>query len=99
MTSTAGWVSDPDTRGTFRLILSCLIILSLCVWSALHLNVPAPKESSLKRLGRKTLWVIMGVLAPEFVLFTAFSQWRVTTNATREWNKILERQRKAGQDP
>lgn len=33
---TTGWVSEPDTRGTFRLVFSCLIALSLCVWLALE---------------------------------------------------------------
>ena len=62
-------------------------------------HVPAQKEASLKRLGRKTLWVITGVLAPELVLFTASSQWRIAKNTTRELNQILERQQKADQDP
>ena len=38
--STARWRPEPDVRGTFSILSSCLITLGLCAWSALHLNVP-----------------------------------------------------------
>jgi len=38
--STVGWVSDPNGRGTLSLIISCVVTFTLCVWSALHVNVP-----------------------------------------------------------
>ncbi|KAK3366188.1 hypothetical protein B0T24DRAFT_670298 [Lasiosphaeria ovina] len=123
--STTGWMSEPDTRGTFRLVVSCLATLSLCVYTALHLNVlPGRPESPAKsntrppteastntlfaRLKRalniksrphlaevkslrapfsttfvaKTKWVLLGMFAPELVVYTAWSQWRTARKLT-----------------
>ncbi|KAK0649662.1 hypothetical protein B0T16DRAFT_492250 [Cercophora newfieldiana] len=94
------WVPEPATRGTFRLLISCLATLSLCVYSALHLNVsPALKRkgrSGLKdgdgqllsqssfsaTFSRKATWVLIGMFAPEFVVYSAWSQWRTARKLT-----------------
>lgn len=44
---TVGWQSDPDGRGTFTLVSSCVFTLTICVYSAMHLNVPPRRESVL----------------------------------------------------
>ena len=36
---TVPWQQEPSTHGTFRLFISCVITLSLCVWTAIHLNI------------------------------------------------------------
>jgi hypothetical protein len=73
--STVGWVPDPDGRGTLSLVISCVVTLTLCVWSALHLNVP-PANSTFRQLAlEKTKWVIYGIFAPELVVATAASQY------------------------
>lgn len=36
--------AEPDTRGTFRLLVSCVTTLSLCAYTAVHLNIPAKRE-------------------------------------------------------
>lgn len=94
---TTGWVSEPDTRGTFRLVFSCLIALSLCVWLALHLNVPPQNQSSLRRLGRKIIWVGVGLLAPELVLYTAWYQWRLAKKVTKRIRHVIGEQREVRQ--
>lgn len=37
-----------DTRGTWSLLYSCIFTLALCVYSAIHLNIPA-RENVLLR--------------------------------------------------
>jgi len=69
----ARWTPEPSTRGTFGLISSCVITLSLCVWSCVHLNVPDHKGER-KQIWRKIGWVIVGSLVPEMVVFTAWYQ-------------------------
>jgi hypothetical protein len=32
------WHSEPNTRGTFSILCTCTVTMSLCVWTALHLN-------------------------------------------------------------
>ena len=70
-----GYVGDPSGRGTASLIISCLLTLILCVWSALHLNVPQHGTKPVQSLLISIRWIITGVFAPELVVFTAWRQW------------------------
>lgn len=70
-----GFVSDPNRRGTVTLVTSCLLTLLLCVWSALHLNVPYQRASKWTKFRTNVKWVCIGVYAPELVVFTAWRQW------------------------
>ncbi|RPB08409.1 hypothetical protein P167DRAFT_512310 [Morchella conica CCBAS932] len=67
--------AEPQGRGTMGLILSCLITLTLCVWTAIHLNINVDPSPG-KKLRRKALWLFIGLFAPELVLWAAFEQWR-----------------------
>ena len=73
--SYVGYVGDPNGRGTASLVISCVLTLILCVWSALHLNVPRQNDSVLQCLSLYIRWIITGVYAPELVVFTAWRQW------------------------
>ncbi|KAK3345005.1 hypothetical protein B0H65DRAFT_573650, partial [Neurospora tetraspora] len=42
------WVTEPDIRGTFSILSTCIVTLVLCVWTAIHLNVPGHKEGAMK---------------------------------------------------
>jgi hypothetical protein len=96
------WQPEPQVRGTFRLIVSCLITLSLCVWTAVHLNIPSPatKDSDIN-VGRfrrwrsnyafrRTRWVILGILAPEIVVYSAWKQWRSARALTSKIKKLAK---------
>lgn len=74
-TALVGYVGDPNGRGTSSLVISCLLTLVLCVWSALHLNVPRQSDTRLHCLMVNVRWIITGVYAPELVVFTAWRQW------------------------
>lgn len=69
------WVADADNRGTWNLLYSCVFTLALCVWTAIHLNVPAAGESRHRQLFRKAQWVIAAIFAPELAVYTAWQQW------------------------
>lgn len=84
-----GWVSDPNGRGTASLIISCLLTLGLCVWSALHLNIPAKNESNREYWLRRVKWSISGVLVPEIVVLLAWRQWTSAGRLTNEINKVF----------
>lgn len=81
-TQTIGWVSEPDGRETFSLMTSCVLTLSLCVWSAMHLNIPHYRESRWQYWLRHVKWGLVGVFAPELVVFAAWRQY-VSANAVR----------------
>ena len=71
-----GFVSDPDGRGTLSLLLSCALTLVLCVWSALHLNIPRHGVTRREKLWTNIRWITAGIYAPELVVFTAWRQWK-----------------------
>ena len=72
---TVGWVSDPDGRGTSSLILTCLVTLGLCVWSAVHLSIPERNQSSFQHTLQYMKWSIIGIFGPELVVFVAWKQY------------------------
>lgn len=69
------WRPNPSTRGTYDILSTCVITMSLCVWSALHLNIPEYGSSS-HGLPSKIRWVLIGLLVPEVVAWAAFQQRR-----------------------
>ena len=60
-----------------------MITINLCVWTAVHLNIPAKidkRQTLWNRLWSnyycvRTGWVLLGLLAPELVVYTAWMQW------------------------
>jgi hypothetical protein len=70
----ASWRNEPATRGTWNILSSCLITLGLCLWTALHLNIPRHKEGAWLSQIRKTGWLLLGLLAPEMLAYTAWYQ-------------------------
>ncbi|KAK7972231.1 hypothetical protein PG988_006365 [Apiospora saccharicola] len=85
-TKLVGYVNDPDGRGTPSLIISCLLTLVLCVWSALHLNVPSQHATRLDIFLLNLRWVIAGLYSPELVVFAAWRQW----SSARILQKLVE---------
>jgi hypothetical protein len=63
---TLSWRPEPTTRGTFGLLSSCITTIVLCVWTAVHLNIPEHGRTS-RHVWRKLKWVIIGLTAPEIV--------------------------------
>ncbi|KAI4695855.1 uncharacterized protein J4E88_000025 [Alternaria novae-zelandiae] len=80
-----GFVSSPNARGTLDILWSCLSILVLSTWSILHLNVPTQSTPSGKtqdykrkaiRFLAKLKWMAVNVVAPEWALGKAWSDYR-----------------------
>lgn len=67
------WHPEPQFRGTFSILSSCLITMSLCIWTSLHLNVPEHRKEHLQKY-RKAGWMVLGLLAPELVAWNAWEQ-------------------------
>ena len=70
---TAQWQPDSTSgRGTWTVLSACIITLALCVYTALHLNVPGHKISTASIVDLKTKYVLYGLLAPELIVFNAW---------------------------
>ena len=65
-----GWQGDPNGRGTWTILWSCLATIFICTWSALHLDVPNRHEWWYLML-RKLGWMCIASTAPEIVLLYA----------------------------
>ncbi|KAK0652743.1 hypothetical protein B0T16DRAFT_369522 [Cercophora newfieldiana] len=79
----ATWKPEPSERGTFGILSTCIITLGLCVWTAIHLNVPA-RNGQMQQFLRKVGWMVFGFLAPELVAFTAIQQYATATKLSKE---------------
>ncbi|KAI4102608.1 MAG: hypothetical protein L6R37_004321 [Teloschistes peruensis] len=70
------FVREPDGRGTWSLLYSCLFTLALCVWTAFHPNVKSPEASEVGKYRLKIYWIFFAIFAPELGVLTAFKQNR-----------------------
>ena len=83
-----GWVSGPKERGTWQILYSCLFTLLLCVYTAIHLNVPHKDDTAFRFWLRKLKWVVIAVFAPELVVYAAFEQWYLAREFLGKLQKI-----------
>jgi len=100
------WEPEPTRRGTFGILSTSIITLGLCIWTAVHLNLPALDEAPWdwvcrRRLWkdswswpgqtlRKAVWTILGFLAPEMVAFAAYRQYKDASSLSAKMNKLRE---------
>ncbi|THX49705.1 hypothetical protein D6D08_09929, partial [Aureobasidium pullulans] len=71
--------------GAAGILSSCLTTLTLCVWTAIHLNLPEQGKQHLQKY-RKAGWLVLGLLAPEIVAWNAWEQYLKASRATRKFN-------------
>jgi hypothetical protein len=50
------WVQSPATRGTANILYSCLLTISLCVYTTLHLNILARGTTPFRNLLKR--WIL-----------------------------------------
>ncbi|KAJ4485421.1 hypothetical protein J3R30DRAFT_3283205 [Lentinula aciculospora] len=70
------WQPDPDFRGTYNIISTCLATLLLCLWSAVHVDVPI-HPCKWRGLWVRIGWTSIGLVTPETLLFIAYRQWTI----------------------
>ncbi|KAJ6546060.1 hypothetical protein DFH09DRAFT_1367498 [Mycena vulgaris] len=61
----------------------CIFTLGLCVWTAIHLNIPE-QAAGARQFLRKLTWLGVGLLAPEIVTFIAWNQHATAGRLVRE---------------
>jgi hypothetical protein len=87
----SSWMPPAKVRGTSDVLWSCVVTLSLCVYTAIHLNVPPADEGYFAFWRRKTKWVLLAIFAPEIVVYTAFQQWSEAKKTIRELNYLINK--------
>jgi hypothetical protein len=88
---TVGFVKEDNQRDTISLLISCFATLGLCVYSAVHLNVPRKAEGNCRVSLRELQWCVIGLFAPELILYTA---WRQLASARQLCLEVEEVNRK-----
>ena len=83
-----GFMPEPDGRGTFAVIWSCLFTWIICLWSVVQLNLPAINDPKMLWYMRKIGCFCLGAVAPELVVTIAFTQWRDARNSLDGMNKV-----------
>ena len=83
-----GWQPNPSRRGAPAILESCVFTIIACTWSILHLNVPAPSDSSSTRLRRKIWGAVLTVFMPEVVLAHAIVERSAAVEALKELRSV-----------
>ncbi|THW34039.1 hypothetical protein D6D21_09758 [Aureobasidium pullulans] len=78
---TATWHPEPRGRGTFGLLSSCITTLVLCVYTAVHLNIPEHGKE------RQQYFRKIGPACPRNRCLNAWEQYRTASRITQVVHK------------
>ena len=83
-----GWVSQPNGRGTLDVVWSCLITIFFCSWCILCLNIPAADEGEWRQFARKFKYLVLAIMFPELIFFSAFGQNSAARISVESFGKL-----------
>ena len=97
-TTNVNFVSSPDSRGTLDILWSSLFTIFTCTWTIQHLNVPEQREGRdrgrkgdlkwmLKGVYKSVKWMLLTMVAPEFVIGKACAD---LVQAKKDLRKLLK---------
>jgi hypothetical protein len=89
MVETLGWTPAPDSRGTLNILWTCLATMALCVWTAVHRNIPLVYSFWTSVLERLRL-MFLAIIFPEFILTSAWDERRQANALFLEVKTLLE---------
>lgn len=81
------WISQPNYRGSYDILWTCLLTVFICTYTILCLNVPASKDTWLTILCRRILWMFLAIIGPEFVLTYAAGQWSRAAQSVKAFHE------------
>ena len=70
-TGPLSWIPHSTTRSVYDIITTCFSTMIICVWSALHMNIPTRPRGFVKTFLIKVGWVVLGILMPDLLLLVA----------------------------
>ncbi|KAG1840874.1 hypothetical protein C8R48DRAFT_679441 [Suillus tomentosus] len=74
-------------RTLWNIVSSCVLTLFACIYSAIHPNIPSPKDSPVLILWRRLGIMIMALIVPELIVTWAMRQWISARHVTRKFKK------------
>ncbi|EXJ70427.1 uncharacterized protein A1O5_06495 [Cladophialophora psammophila CBS 110553] len=81
-----GWVNQPNGRGTWDIIQTCIVTLILCSWSSLVLNI-CSRKGRVSFLKNKLRWMLFTLFWPEITLGVAYEQWESASQCVEDFSK------------
>ena len=88
-TDIVSWAHEPQGRGTIGLLWSCLITIFLCTWSAIHPNIPAATESLWDIFWRRQAYMLLALVAPEFLALCAVDDFLMTRTLRKKVDSLV----------
>ena len=85
------WMPPATVRGTVDILYTCVFTITLCVYTAIHINVPPRGASPMWWYLRKFKWTITGISAPEAVLVTAVNQFQQAMRLRKALNNEINK--------
>ncbi|MCJ1446973.1 MAG: hypothetical protein MMC23_007481 [Stictis urceolatum] len=82
-----GWVDQPNFRGTWDILWTCLVTVFISTYTLLCLNVPPRSDSSLEIVFQRICWMCLAIMAPEIVLTYAAGQWSRARQSVEAFRK------------
>ncbi|KAL2838506.1 hypothetical protein BJX68DRAFT_272582 [Aspergillus pseudodeflectus] len=89
MVETLGWTPAPDSGGTLNILWTWLATMALCVWTAVHPNIPLVYSFWTSFLERLRLMFLV-IIFPEFILTSAWEERRQANALFLEVKTLLE---------
>lgn len=74
-------------RETSDIIVSCLVTVFACTWTAIHPNMPSPTDSRWVIFKRRVITMIYALLAPEAITAWALAQHLAARHIAYEYNR------------
>lgn len=76
------------TRTLWTIVSSSVLTLFACIYTAIHPNIPSPKDSPNHILRRRLGIMIMALIAPELIVTWAMRQWLSARHVTRQFKEL-----------
>ncbi|KAI1470253.1 uncharacterized protein F4812DRAFT_456258 [Daldinia caldariorum] len=89
------WVSSQGIRSTSNILWSCIVTLTACVYTSLHLDI-GRISSWKRRLWIKVGWAVTAILMPEVVVCIAVVQNTQARQLVKNLNEMREIWNKVG---
>lgn len=94
------WVSSPTVRGTGDIIISCLVTLIACAYTAIHPTVPPGGSGKRSFTLIKAALVLVALMCPEAVFALAFQEYldarrlkKTLKGIIKKGNKVMRTER------
>ncbi|KAG1732851.1 uncharacterized protein EDB91DRAFT_1057885 [Suillus paluster] len=67
--------SCANHRTLWNIVSTCALTIFACTYSAMHVNIPSPKDSPVRVLLRRAYLILFALFVPELLVAWAMRQW------------------------